>query len=103
VARVPDEATAVSHRGARFRLIVDSLWEHPDDDEQNLAWASSCGERLKPFGGGRAYVNYLADTDASAVRAAYDETKYTRPSRLKAEFDPTNYFRFNHNIEPASS
>jgi FAD/FMN-containing dehydrogenase len=102
VARVPDEATAVSHRGARFRLIADALWEHPEDDEQNLAWAASIGARLKPFGGARTYVNYLADADASAVRSAYDDTKYARLSRIKAEFDPTNFFRRNHNIEPAS-
>jgi FAD/FMN-containing dehydrogenase len=34
---------------------------------------------------------------------AYDNTKYERLSRLKAEFDPTNFFRRNHNIEPAGS
>jgi FAD/FMN-containing dehydrogenase len=102
VARVPDEATAVSHRGARSRVIADALWEHPGDDEQNLAWAAAIGARLKRFGGARMYVKYLADADAPAVRAAYDETKYARLSRLKAEFDPTNFFRRNHNIEPAA-
>jgi len=36
------------------------------------------------------------------VRTAYDDAKYQRLSRLKAEFDPTNFFRCNHNIVPAS-
>jgi FAD/FMN-containing dehydrogenase len=36
------------------------------------------------------------------VRDAYGDDKYARLVAVKAEFDPTNMFRLNHNVEPAS-
>ena len=47
---------------------------------------------------GRAYVNFLGDTDAA--RSSYSDETYTRLVALKNEYDPTNVFRLNQNIEP---
>ena len=49
---------------------------------------------------GRAYVNFLGDPDAA--RSAYGEETYARLVALKNEYDPTNVFRLNQNIEPRS-
>ena len=47
---------------------------------------------------GRAYVNFLGDADAA--RSSYGEETYARLVALKNEYDPTNVFRLNQNIEP---
>jgi hypothetical protein len=47
---------------------------------------------------GRAYVNFLGD--AKAARSSYGNETYTRLVALKEQYDPTNVFRRNQNIEP---
>ena len=47
---------------------------------------------------GRAYVNFLGDTRAG--RSSYSPETYERLAALKREYDPTNVFRLNQNIEP---
>jgi FAD/FMN-containing dehydrogenase len=50
---------------------------------------------------GRAYTNFLGDRDAA--RSSYGEETYERLAELKADYDPTNVFRLNQNIEPVAS
>jgi FAD/FMN-containing dehydrogenase len=47
---------------------------------------------------GRAYVNFLGDTDAA--RSSYSDEAYTLLVALKNVYDPTNEFRLNQSIEP---
>ncbi|WP_394619763.1 FAD-binding protein [Lentzea sp. JNUCC 0626] len=42
-----------------------------------------------------------ADADPSVVRRVYDDATYRRLQAIKAEYDPANTFRWNHNIPPA--
>jgi FAD/FMN-containing dehydrogenase len=49
---------------------------------------------------GRAYVNFLGDADAG--RSSYGDDTYDRLAALKSDYDPTNLFRLNQNIEPDS-
>ena len=57
-------------------------------------------EALKPFSGGRIYLNYITDEGIEGVRAAL-ATNYARLANLKKRYDPTNFFRLNPNVEPA--
>ena len=50
---------------------------------------------------GRAYVNFLGDADAA--RTSYGEETYARLVSLKNDYDPTNVFRLNQNIEPSAA
>ena len=43
-------------------------------------------------------MNFLSEGDAA--RTAYGAEKYARLAALKGEYDPTNVFRLNQNIEP---
>ena len=47
---------------------------------------------------GRAYVNFLGDTDSA--RSSYGGDTYARLVALKNAYDPTNTFRLNQNIRP---
>jgi FAD/FMN-containing dehydrogenase len=47
---------------------------------------------------GRGYVNFLGD--AGSGKVGYDPADYDRLLALKREYDPTNVFRLNQNIEP---
>jgi FAD/FMN-containing dehydrogenase len=49
-----------------------------------------------------AYVNFLADEGEARVRAAYPGGTWDRLAAIKARYDPTNLFRLNQNVPPAT-
>ena len=97
--RVAPEATAFPARGHAFNLVVLSLWDDARDDAQNVAWTREFYRAMQPWSASLTYVNALADDDAAPVRGAYGGN-YARLARIKAEYDPANRFRRNHNIVP---
>jgi hypothetical protein len=46
-----------------------------------------------------SYVNYVSDEGDAFAQAAYGPN-YDRLALLKHKYDPTNFFRMNHNIKP---
>jgi FAD/FMN-containing dehydrogenase len=101
VARVPSDATAFPHRGARNLLWMVSCWRPDEDPEPHLAWGRAIGEAMRPFASGGVYVNALGDEPADRVRAAYG-ANWPRLVELKRRYDPENVFRLNANIDPAA-
>jgi hypothetical protein len=61
----------------------------------------ACAPALRQSDGG-AYVNFLGDEGEARVRAAYPGQTWERLAAIKARCDPTNLFRLNQNIPPAS-
>lgn len=57
---------------------------------------------MKRWTSGRAYLNFLGDEGQGRVEAAFGPQKYGRLRDLKTKWDPTNLFRLNQNIPPAS-
>ncbi len=49
---------------------------------------------------GGVYVNFLADAMKEMVEAASGASLYRKLTSVKAKYDPTNFFRLNHNIPP---
>jgi FAD/FMN-containing dehydrogenase len=101
--RIPADSTACGPRDAKYRLILDTLWDDPADDESNIAWAHECGDVWKPNFNGRTYVNYLTETERADVESAYADSTRCQLARVKAAYDPENFFHVNHNIQPAPS
>lgn len=101
VSRVPVEATAYAHRARRIMANVAALYAQPDEGAVHAAWATGFAAALRQGAPG-AYVNFLGDEGASRVREAYPGATWDRLTAIKARYDPTNLFRLNQNIPPAT-
>jgi len=100
VARVPEDATAYSHRQALNNININAVWRAGDPDaEEHVAWARRFFSEMEPHGIG-VYVNFLGDEGQDRVRSAYGAEKYARLVALKDRLDPNNFFRMNQNIAP---
>ena len=101
VSRVPQEATAYTHRDAQFVLNVHGRWEDPAKDAKCIAWARELFQAAAPFATGGAYVNFMTQEEQDRVRAAYG-SNYDRLVTIKKKYDPENLFRVNQNIRPSA-
>jgi hypothetical protein len=96
-ARVPADATAFAHRDKPLFLAIIAL----GGEERDRIWAETLWSQLEPRTSG-VYVNFLADEGEARIRAAYPPATYVRLAAVKRRYDPTNLFRLNQNIQPAS-
>jgi FAD/FMN-containing dehydrogenase len=100
VARVADDATAFAERSMPFVLNAVTGWHDAAAGPAHEEWAREVIDAASDASTGRAYVNFLGDTDAG--RSSYGDETYDRLVALKNEYDPTNVFKLNQNIEPQS-
>ncbi|MEW5976831.1 MAG: FAD-binding oxidoreductase [Acidobacteriota bacterium] len=101
--RVPEAATAFGHRTWRYNFVVTSAWSDAKDTSRNITWTRDFFEAMRPFSAPGAYLNYMGgDEGDNGLKTAYG-AKLARLRALKAKFDPTNLFRMNQNITPASA
>ncbi len=101
VGRVGDGATAFAERSMPFLLNAVTGWQDPSVGTAHEEWARTVIASASDASTGRAYVNFLGDTDAG--RTSYGDETYARLVALKDEYDPTNVFRLNQNIEPSGA
>ena len=97
--RVSPEETAFPHRKYSYNLMFWSNWENPADTDKNVQWTRESWRALQPFLIEGAYTNYISDEGDTFARASYG-VNYERLVALKNKYDPTNFFRMNHNIKP---
>jgi FAD/FMN-containing dehydrogenase len=98
--RVPVAATAFPHRQYSWNFLAWSMWLDASDTEKNKQWTRECWEAVRPFLVAGSYGNYVADEGDVIAREAYG-SNYDRLVALKNKYDPTNFFRMNHNIKPS--
>jgi hypothetical protein len=101
--RVPVDATAFPHRNFAFQVIITGQCSTPDLDQPMIDWTREVWEELLPWAVGGVYVNDLTEEEVrqtDRVRHAYGQN-YDRLTRIKAVYDPDNFFHVNANIEPA--
>ena len=101
IARVPEEATAYSHRGAPLVLNINARWSDGGDSGRHMAWTRSLWDAMQPFSAGGGYTNWMGNEGPDRIRAAYGERKFERLVALKTRYDPTNFLRLNQNIPPS--
>jgi FAD/FMN-containing dehydrogenase len=103
MARVPVEATAFAHRASRILAVFVNFYDKsPDDLARRTAWVEDFAAAMKQSDDG-AYVNFLGDEGKDRVRAAYPGATWDRLVGIKQRYDPTNLFRLNQNIPPATT
>lgn len=77
------------------------LWQDPADDERARRWAHDIRADLKPWSSGAVYLNFIGDEGEDRVVAGFGRENTARLAKVKAQYDPENLFRLNHNIRPA--
>jgi FAD/FMN-containing dehydrogenase len=100
-SRVPDDETAFGMRTAPWNIHYILGWPDPADNEKNIAAIKALSQSMKPFATGRVYLNYIGNEGQERIDAAFGDAKMARLRQIKKAWDPTNFFRFNQNIQPA--
>lgn len=101
IGRAAADATAYRHRDAEFIMNVHGRWQDAEDDARCIAWTRDVFKAAAPYATGGVYVNFMTEEESDRVLYAYGDS-YARLARLKAKYDPTNFFRMNQNIAPAT-
>lgn len=100
IGRVAPEATAFPHRKARANMFAVVSWPMEKDGAPHVGYVKDYWGKLEPFTDGY-YTNEVADEPQRYVDANY-QGNLPRLQALKKQFDPTNLFRLNANVKPAS-
>ncbi len=98
--RVKPDATAFWNRQANYSLDLEAAWDGRSRNAVNVKAARALWSELEPFTRGY-YTNLESGTDEQRLRTTYGGN-YLRLVQLKDKYDPTNFFRLNANIRPAS-
>jgi FAD/FMN-containing dehydrogenase len=102
MGRVPADATAFTDRTSPY--IVNCIARTPDANlAPHQAWARAARDAMATFGAGKLYVNFTGDDGENKVNAAYAPAVYRRLQAVKDRCDPSNVFRYNHNIAPSTA
>jgi FAD/FMN-containing dehydrogenase len=102
IHRVPKEAMAFDHRDVNFEMSIIAHWTDAAQDVANTTWARDVWTSAQPYVKASVYTNHMtADEPEERVRAGYGVQKYEKLASLKRKYDPDNFFRSNHNVQPA--
>lgn len=100
--RVAPNATAFSGREAAFNATFIGFWQDPDADDRQIATARAFSAALAPWALGGGYLNYASELAGTSPETEFGSERFARLRAVKRQFDPSNTFRFNHNIAPAA-
>ena len=100
VQRVRADETAFAYRDVDFSPVIAGMWEDPADNDDNIAWVRNYYEALQPYSVDGGYVNFMDADDQNRIKNNY-RGNYERLRMIKRDYDPTNLFHLNQNIQPA--
>lgn len=101
VHRVGPEQTAWGHRDANWSMVIAGVDPDPANNERMIKWARGYWEALHPYSVGASYINFMMEEGQDRIRATYGGN-YERLRKVKARYDPDNFFHVNQNIKPAT-
>ena len=91
--------TAWAHRDATWSMVIGGIDPDPANKDKLREWATKYCEALHPYSTGAGYVNFMMEEGRDRVEATYGE-KYKQLQKIKARYDPDNFFHVNQNIQP---
>lgn len=100
--RIDPAATAFPHRREGYNLLVLGQWMDAADTERCIEWTRESYAAMEPFARDARYVNYLDDDEPDDATALAYGPNLPRLRKLKARYDPDNFFHWNQNIPPAA-
>jgi len=98
IGRVPVDATAFAHRKSVANMFAVVEWPLAESRDSHVDYIKQYWKQFEPFTDGW-YSNEVADHSAKMVDANY-QGNYARLLKVKNQYDPTNLFRLNANVEP---
>jgi hypothetical protein len=98
---VARDETAFSYRDANWSAVYAGIDPDPAQRDVITVWAREYWEALHPYSAGGAYLNFMMEEGPERIRTTYRDN-YDRLAEIKRRYDPTNLFRVNQNISPAS-
>ncbi|TPK90868.1 FAD-binding oxidoreductase [Mesorhizobium sp. B2-4-12] len=103
VRRVGKDETAWNARDANWSMVIAAIDPDPGKAAELIEWARNYWASIHPHNGEGGYVNFMMDDEGEQrLRASYG-ANYERLSQVKRTYDPSNVFRVNQNIKPATS
>ncbi|MDN3519389.1 FAD-binding oxidoreductase [Aquisalimonas lutea] len=93
------DAMAWSCRDAHWSMVIAGIDPDPGNAATVTRWARDYWDAVHPYTAGAAYINFMMEEGSERVQATYGPN-YPRLSRIKAKYDPENFFRVNQNIPP---
>jgi hypothetical protein len=103
INKVGSTETAYAERSAPWMSSIDGNWENAAENGKNIAWVRESFRQISPYSTGTTYTNFTgqADETAGALTVTAYGANMSRLRRIKAHYDPDNFFRLNPNIPPA--
>lgn len=98
-SRVGKDETPWAYRDAKYAGVIVGVSPKPEDSDKITKWCKDYWEALHPYSAGGAYSNFMMDEGQDRVKASYKDN-YDRLAKIKAKYDPKNFFRVNQNIKP---
>ncbi|ASC70135.1 putative FAD-linked oxidoreductase YgaK [Halomicronema hongdechloris C2206] len=93
--------TAFSYRDATWSEVIVGVSPEPAHNDQLRQWTRDYWEATHPYSLGGAYVNFLMEEGGDRIKATYRDN-YDRLVEIKTQYDPTNLFSRNQNIQPST-
>jgi hypothetical protein len=97
--RVNKDATPWAYRDAKYAGVFVGVDPNPENADKITQWCKDYWDALHPYSSGGAYLNFIMDEGQDRIKASYRHN-YDRLVSIKKQYDPTNLFKVNQNIQP---
>ncbi len=99
VHRLDKSATAWNFRNSSWSMVIAGVDPKPENRDIITNWARSFWQALHSHSAGASYVNFMMEEGQERIEATYG-SNYARLKKVKAIYDPDNFFHVNQNIKP---
>jgi FAD/FMN-containing dehydrogenase len=99
MSRVKPDDTAFAQRETPFLLGIESNWNNPSEDEENISWSRQVYQDFQRFSNGGTYLNFpgFGEEGQTMMRQSFG-INYDRLRMIKKKYDPENIFSGSINI-----